>query len=82
MGTTINTNRWNKIRNTLLSPIYDAAASPFGKSRGRSIKQIAIQPGEKVLITGAGTGLDLEYLPNHAEITATDITPAMLKHID
>lgn len=78
----INTNNWNKIRYTLLSPIYDVAASPFAKSRGRSIEQLDIQQGEQVLIIGAGTGLDLEYLPKHADITATDITPAMVKQIE
>lgn len=77
----INTNLWNKIRYTLLSPVYDAAAKPFAKSRGRSIEQLAIQPGDKVLIIGAGTGLDLEYLPKYADITATDITPAMVQKI-
>lgn len=75
----INTNNWNKIRYTLLSPVYDVAAIPFAKSRGRSIEQLAIQPGERVLIIGAGTGLDFDYLPKHADITATDITPAMVK---
>lgn len=78
----INTNLWNKIRYTLLSPVYDAAASAFAKSRGFSIEQLHIQPGEKVLIIGAGTGLDLKYLPKDANVTATDITPAMVNRIE
>jgi len=40
-----------------------------------------IQPGDKVLIVGAGTGLDLEFLPNNCEITATDLTPSMVERI-
>ena len=31
-----------------------------------------------MLIIGAGTGLDLEFLPSDCEITATDITPSMI----
>jgi len=37
-----------------------------------------LKPGDKVLIIGAGTGLDLEFLPDYCEITATDITPSMV----
>jgi phosphatidylethanolamine/phosphatidyl-N-methylethanolamine N-methyltransferase len=32
-----------------------------------------------VLILGCGTGLDLELLPREADITAIDITPAMVE---
>jgi len=42
----------------------------------------AIQPGERLLILGAGTGLDLEFLPRHATITAIDITPAMIVRLE
>ncbi len=34
--------------------------------------------GEKLLILGCGTGLDLEYIPKGVDITAVDITPAMV----
>ncbi len=37
-----------------------------------------MQPGERVLIDGCGTGLDLELLPRDAVITAIDLTPAMV----
>ena len=40
-----------------------------------------ITKGDKVLIVGAGTGLDLEFLPNDCEIVATDITPSMIERI-
>jgi phosphatidylethanolamine/phosphatidyl-N-methylethanolamine N-methyltransferase len=40
-----------------------------------------IKPGDRVLIVGAGTGLDLEFLPNDCEIMATDITPSMVERI-
>lgn len=37
-----------------------------------------MQAGESVLLVGAGTGLDLKYIPQNVAVTATDITPAML----
>lgn len=46
-----------------------------------SVETLGVQPGEKVLIVGAGTGNDLNYLPMGCKIVATDITPAMVKRI-
>ena len=34
-----------------------------------------------MLIIGAGTGLDLEFLPDNCEIVATDITPSMIEKL-
>ena len=42
---------------------------------------LAVKPGEQVLLVGAGTGLDLDFLPKTALITATDITPAMVARL-
>ncbi|MEI6123065.1 MAG: class I SAM-dependent methyltransferase [Bacteroidota bacterium] len=77
----VNTNRWNKIRYTLYSPGYDLLAGYFKESRKKSIDSMEITKGDKVLIVGAGTGLDLEFLPNDCEIVATDITPSMIERI-
>jgi ubiquinone/menaquinone biosynthesis C-methylase UbiE len=77
----INTNAWNKFRYTLYAPGYDSLAKIFHVSRKKSIDSIAVKSGEKVLIIGAGTGLDLEFLPADCEITATDITPSMVDRI-
>jgi len=77
----VNTNRWNKIRYTVFTPIYDLIATYFDKSRIKSIDSLKIFPGAKVLIVGAGTGLDLIHLPDDCEIVATDITPAMVNKI-
>lgn len=72
---------WNRIRYTFWAPWYDAlvAAADFGQARQRSIQGLGLQPGARVLLVGAGTGLDLEYLPGDVSITAVDITPAMLE---
>jgi ubiquinone/menaquinone biosynthesis C-methylase UbiE len=77
----INTNRWNRIRYTLYTPVYDSIARLFSISRRKSIESLQVKSGEKILIIGAGTGLDLEFLQGDCEITATDITPAMVERI-
>ena len=75
----INTNAWNRIRYTIYSPGYDWVANVFRESRKKSIEALQIKPGEKILILGSGTGLDLEFLPVDCAITAIDITPAMVE---
>jgi ubiquinone/menaquinone biosynthesis C-methylase UbiE len=77
----INTNSWNRIRYTLYSPGYDSVARLFENSRRKSIESLDVQSGDKILIVGAGTGLDLEFLPANCEITATDLTPSMVERI-
>jgi phosphatidylethanolamine/phosphatidyl-N-methylethanolamine N-methyltransferase len=75
----INTNAWNKIRYTLFAPGYDHIARYFRDSRQKSIESLGIKAGDRVLIVGAGTGLDLEFLPAGCHVVATDITPAMVE---
>ena len=77
----INTNTWNRIRYTLYTPGYDLIAQYFKDSRRKSIESLEIKSGDKVLIIGAGTGLDLEFLPKDCDIIATDITPSMIYRI-
>jgi phosphatidylethanolamine/phosphatidyl-N-methylethanolamine N-methyltransferase len=78
----MNNNSWNKIRYTLYTPIYDVIAGIFKASRKKSIDALNIKTGDKILIVGAGTGLDLEFLPNDCEIIATDLTPSMVAEIE
>jgi phosphatidylethanolamine/phosphatidyl-N-methylethanolamine N-methyltransferase len=82
MSTSNLPNLWNKLRYTLYVPFYDAIARWFTPYRRQSIAQLNLQPGESVLLVGAGTGLDLEWLPADVLITATDITPAMVARIN
>jgi ubiquinone/menaquinone biosynthesis C-methylase UbiE len=77
----INTNTWNKIRYTIYTPGYDLIAGFFKDSRKKSIDSLDIKKGDKVLLIGVGTGLDIEFLPNDCEIIATDITPSMIEQI-
>jgi phosphatidylethanolamine/phosphatidyl-N-methylethanolamine N-methyltransferase len=74
----LSSNAWNRLRYSVWSIGYDAFTRPFVPLRRRSIELLALRPGERVLIVGAGTGADLPLLPSGIEVLATDITPAML----
>ena len=78
----MNQTRWNRLRYTLYTPIYDWIAKHFAVYRERSIQLLEIQEGDKVLISGAGTGLDLPYINAKAHITAVDITPSMINTLE
>ena len=75
---------WNRLRYTLWAPAYDAIAraAGFDAARRLSIDRLQLEPGDRVLIVGAGTGLDLEFLPATADVTAIDVTPAMLSQLE
>ena len=75
---------WNRLRYTVWAPAYDALvrAAGFDAARRLSIDRLRLAPGDRVLIVGAGTGLDLDFLPSTVQVTATDVTPAMLKHLE
>lgn len=76
---TVNTNWWNRVRYTAYAPFYDLVVRRLAKGRRRSIELANVQPGERVLIVGCGTGLDLALLPKEAQVTAVDLTPAMVE---
>lgn len=71
----------NKLRYSLYSPVYDVIVSALQQARRKSINRLNLSGKTRILIVGAGTGKDLEYLPPEADITATDITPAMLSRL-
>jgi phosphatidylethanolamine/phosphatidyl-N-methylethanolamine N-methyltransferase len=75
---------WNRVRYTVWAPAYDliANAAGFEAARRSSIERLRLAPGNRVLIVGAGTGLDLPHLPSNADVTAVDVTPAMLKRLE
>jgi ubiquinone/menaquinone biosynthesis C-methylase UbiE len=47
-----------------------------------SIERLRLAAGDRALIVGAGTGLDLDFLPSNVHVTAIDVTPAMLKQLE
>lgn len=75
----VNTNTWNRLRYGFYAPFYDLVARRLDRGRRRSIALLELQPGERVLIVGAGTGLDLDHLPPGLDVTVTDLSPAMLR---
>jgi ubiquinone/menaquinone biosynthesis C-methylase UbiE len=64
--------------------VYDAIVRAAGldAARRKSIELLRLGAGDRVLIVGAGTGLDLDFLPSDVIVTAIDVTPAMLKHLE
>lgn len=64
------------------APLYDAIVGGVGHARRRSIEVLAPRAGERILIVGVGTGLDLPLLPRHAAYEAVDLTPAMLRRAE
>ncbi len=75
----INNTQWNRTRYSLYAPFYNIIKNVSRKARKRSIELLKIKPNEKILIVGVGTGLDFEFLPKEVEITAIDLTPAMIE---
>ncbi|HEX2205750.1 MAG TPA: methyltransferase domain-containing protein [Longimicrobium sp.] len=74
----VNTLAWNRARYTLLAPVYDLVAG-FGRQRRRALALLDARAGERVLVDGCGTGADLAYLAPGVEVTAVDLTPAMVE---
>lgn len=78
-GTNMN-NKRNLTTYRLWAPVYDFVMRPvYGRARRHAIELLNLQPGEKVLISGVGTGLDLPLIPAGVRITGIDITPSMLE---
>ncbi|MDR9440554.1 MAG: class I SAM-dependent methyltransferase [Halomonas sp.] len=77
-----NTTAWNRIRYGLYAPVYDLVAErAFRGARRMALGQVTWQPGMRVLLVGAGTGLDLPWLPRDVELHATDLSPAMVRRL-
>jgi ubiquinone/menaquinone biosynthesis C-methylase UbiE len=64
---------------TIFAPIYDAMIAGASRSwRNRSLERLRAEVDTDVLLTGIGTGLDIEHLPHGPRYTGIDLTPAML----
>lgn len=73
------TNRWNLFIYRLWAPIYDSTVGNFFlKGRKRTIEVLYLQPDERVLLVGVGTGADLALLPQGVQAVGIDISDDML----
>lgn len=59
--------------------VYDRVFRVFNESREAVVRNLRIDPGERVLEVGVGTGLCLPMYPAHCEVTAIDLSGAMLE---
>ncbi len=65
---------------SVLARVYDSAFDwALRPGRRAAVEALDIRPGGRVLEVGVGTGLSLDSYPAHAEVTAIDISEAMLR---
>jgi phosphatidylethanolamine/phosphatidyl-N-methylethanolamine N-methyltransferase len=74
------TNNWNKFIYRLWSPVYDPLFDRFfvRNARRRSMEVLDLHRGERVLLLGVGTGVDLTLLPEGVRALGIDLSPEML----
>lgn len=71
---------WNRHVYRAWAPVYDALLERFFRpGRRAAATLLALQPGERVLLAGVGTGLDLPYLPPGVDAVGIDVSEAMLE---
>ncbi len=62
------------------APIYDLTFGwAFEKGRARAVELLDLQPGERVLELGIGTGLLLHQYPSSVHVTGIDCSAKMLE---
>jgi ubiquinone/menaquinone biosynthesis C-methylase UbiE len=71
-------NAWLRLRYTIWAPHYDKITK-FPRERKRSVDLLGLEPGERLIVIGCGTGADLPFVPEGVRVLATDLTPAMLE---
>lgn len=62
------------------APLYDRLFdATYAGARRRAVALLDARPGEKLLISGIGTGLDLPEIPAGVQVTGVDISVEMLR---
>jgi ubiquinone/menaquinone biosynthesis C-methylase UbiE len=64
-----------------IAPFYDAAIARATASARRASLAHLEHPGQRVLISGIGTGLDVPHLPQGNRYVGVDLTRAMLDRV-
>jgi phosphatidylethanolamine/phosphatidyl-N-methylethanolamine N-methyltransferase len=63
-----------------LTPVYDLVFGPvLQPGRVKAIPRMALKPGARVLEVGAGTGINAPLYPRDCQVTAIDLSSAMLE---
>jgi phosphatidylethanolamine/phosphatidyl-N-methylethanolamine N-methyltransferase len=76
---TVGMTRWSESRWNLYAPLYDALDRPTRAARSRSLGLLDLHEGERVLVAGCGTGLDLCLLPRRGlTVVGVDASSRML----
>ena len=64
----------------LYSPVYDLLFDwIFHPGREAAVRLLAIQPGDRILEVGIGTGLNLRLYPPHCQLVGIDLSERMLE---
>ena len=64
----------------LWAPVYDKVMGPFAdKARRQALELLNLRAGERVLLSGVGTGLDLPHIQAGVKATGIDLSPKMLR---
>ncbi|MCW5854369.1 MAG: methyltransferase domain-containing protein [Anaerolineae bacterium] len=72
-------NDYNLRLYRLYAPVYDRLFGPvLASARRHALRRLNPHPGERLLMPGVGTGLDLPYLPAGVHVVAGDLSQAML----
>jgi len=63
-----------------LASVYDLMFGPaLHPGRVDAIRRMGIQPGERVLEVGVGTGINAPLYPSHCSVTGIDLSSSMLE---
>ena len=63
-----------------MAKVYDLVFGPtLHPGRLRALQRMNIQPGERVLEVGVGTGINLSLYPKHCSVTGIDFSGSMLE---